>query len=207
MAASTASSPRSPVSSNPSLPRWSKGSSLLIAHAKVLRATNDNLRRDLAAAEARNQVLSERVAEAKRRLDALVARLPESAYERQRQRLGRTNGDARRLAPWSRLQGGVQGGRGARSSATRSRSSRTGCGRFVKTARSSSVERVAVMAALNLAHDFQRAAVRHRVSHPAVPQSPDTAALDTAEIASLRRRIAGMQSAIDQILPAKEKLF
>ena len=53
--------------------------SLLIAHAKVLRATNDNLRRDLAAAEARNQVLSERVAEAKRRLDLLVARLPESA--------------------------------------------------------------------------------------------------------------------------------
>jgi cell division protein FtsB len=52
---------------------------LLIAHAKVLRATNDNLRRDLAAAEARNEVLSERVAEAKRRLDALVARLPESA--------------------------------------------------------------------------------------------------------------------------------
>ena len=52
---------------------------LLIAHAKVLRATNDNLRRDLAAAEARNQVLSERVAEAKRRLDVLVARLPESA--------------------------------------------------------------------------------------------------------------------------------
>lgn len=52
---------------------------LLIAHAKVLRATNDNLRRDLAAAEARNQVLSERVAEAKRRLDSLVARLPESA--------------------------------------------------------------------------------------------------------------------------------
>ena len=52
---------------------------MLIAHAKVLRATNDNLRRDLAAAEARNQALSERVAEAKRRLDALVARLPESA--------------------------------------------------------------------------------------------------------------------------------
>jgi len=51
---------------------------LLIAHAKVLPATNDNLRRDLAAAEARNQVLSERVAEAKRRLDALVSRLPES---------------------------------------------------------------------------------------------------------------------------------
>ena len=52
---------------------------MLIAHAKVLRATNDNLRRDLAAAEARNQDLSERVAEAKRRLDVLVARLPEPA--------------------------------------------------------------------------------------------------------------------------------
>ena len=50
---------------------------MLIAHVKVLRATNDNLRRDLAAAEARNQALSERVAEAKRRLDSLVARLPE----------------------------------------------------------------------------------------------------------------------------------
>jgi cell division protein ZapB len=52
---------------------------LLIAHAKVLRATNENLRRDLAAAEARNQALSERVAEAKRRIDVLVARLPEPA--------------------------------------------------------------------------------------------------------------------------------
>jgi regulator of replication initiation timing len=50
---------------------------MLIAHVKVLRATNENLRRDLAAAEARNQALSERVAEAKRRLDSLVARLPE----------------------------------------------------------------------------------------------------------------------------------
>ena len=52
---------------------------MLIAHVKVLRATNDNLRRDLAVAEKRNQALSERVAEAKRRLDALLARLPEPA--------------------------------------------------------------------------------------------------------------------------------
>ena len=50
---------------------------LLIAHTKALRATNDTLRRDLAAAATRNQTLSERVAEAKRRLDALLARLPE----------------------------------------------------------------------------------------------------------------------------------
>ena len=52
---------------------------LLIAHTKALRATNDTLRRDLAAAATRNQALSERVAEAKRRLDALLARLPEAA--------------------------------------------------------------------------------------------------------------------------------
>jgi cell division protein ZapB len=52
---------------------------LLLAHTKALRAANDTLRRDLAAAELRNQTLSERVAEAKRRLDALLTRLPETA--------------------------------------------------------------------------------------------------------------------------------
>ena len=51
----------------------------LLAYAKGLRAANEALRRGLSAAEARNQALSERVAEAKRRLDALVARLPEPA--------------------------------------------------------------------------------------------------------------------------------
>jgi cell division protein ZapB len=51
----------------------------LIAYAKGLRAANEALRRGLTAAESRNQALSERVAEAKRRLDALVARLPEPA--------------------------------------------------------------------------------------------------------------------------------
>jgi hypothetical protein len=48
-------------------------------YAKGLRAANEALRRGLTAAETRNQALSERVAEAKRRLDALVARLPEPA--------------------------------------------------------------------------------------------------------------------------------
>ena len=51
----------------------------LLAYARGLRAANEALRRGLTAAETRNQVLSERVAEAKRRLDALVARLPEPA--------------------------------------------------------------------------------------------------------------------------------
>ena len=51
----------------------------LLAYAKGLRAANEALRRGLTAAETRNQALSERVAEAKRRLDALVSRLPEPA--------------------------------------------------------------------------------------------------------------------------------
>jgi chromosome segregation ATPase len=51
----------------------------LLAYARGLRAANEALRRGLTAAEERNQALSERVAEAKRRLDALVARLPEPA--------------------------------------------------------------------------------------------------------------------------------
>jgi len=51
----------------------------LLAYTRGLRAANEALRRGLSAAEERNQDLSERVAEAKRRLDALVARLPEPA--------------------------------------------------------------------------------------------------------------------------------
>ena len=75
-----------------------------------------------------------------------------------------------------------------------------------ENSRTSSVERVAVMAALNLAHDFQRGsrAPSKRANAAAAP--PDSAA-DSVETAAVRRRIAGMQSAIDQILPAKEKLF
>ena len=53
--------------------------SSLIAHAKALRAANETLRHDLTAAETRNQALSERIGEAKRRLDSLLARLPEPA--------------------------------------------------------------------------------------------------------------------------------
>ena len=49
----------------------------LIAHTRALRAANEALRRDLLAANARNRQLAERVAEATRRLDALLARLPE----------------------------------------------------------------------------------------------------------------------------------
>ena len=64
--------------------------------------------------------------------------------------------------------------------------------------KSSSVERIAVMAALNLAHDFQR----ERAAPPAAPLT--TASID---VSALRRRIAGMQSAIDQVLPGTDKLL
>jgi cell division protein ZapA len=76
-----------------------------------------------------------------------------------------------------------------------------------EASKASSVERVAVMAALNLAHDFQRSGRPTSKRAPAAEGPPDTAALDKTELAAVRRRIAGMQSAIDQILPAKEKLF
>jgi regulator of replication initiation timing len=51
----------------------------LIAHTRALRAANESLRRDLALAHARNKALAERVAGATRRLDALMAQLPEAA--------------------------------------------------------------------------------------------------------------------------------
>jgi hypothetical protein len=52
---------------------------MLIAHVETLAAANESLRRDLAASELRNQALAERVAKAKRRIDALLARLAEPA--------------------------------------------------------------------------------------------------------------------------------
>lgn len=51
----------------------------LIAHTLALRAANESLRRDLAAANARNKLSAERAAEAARRLDALLEQLPEAA--------------------------------------------------------------------------------------------------------------------------------
>jgi len=64
--------------------------------------------------------------------------------------------------------------------------------------KSSSVERIAVMAALNLAHDFQR----ERATPPAAPVAPGS-----IDVPALRRRIAGMQSVIDKVLPDTEKLL
>jgi chromosome segregation ATPase len=49
----------------------------LIGHVRALRAANEALRRELESAETRNRALTDRVAEAKTRIDALMAKLPE----------------------------------------------------------------------------------------------------------------------------------
>ena len=51
----------------------------LVEHAQALSAANETLRRDLAAAQERNQALAERVDAAAERLDALLSRLPDLA--------------------------------------------------------------------------------------------------------------------------------
>jgi len=48
----------------------------LLAHTRALRAANEALRRDLAAAHERNRDLTSRVQQAGARLDALIARMP-----------------------------------------------------------------------------------------------------------------------------------
>ena len=48
----------------------------LLAHTRALRAANEALRRDLAAAHERNRDLADRVQQAGTRLDALIARMP-----------------------------------------------------------------------------------------------------------------------------------
>jgi len=68
--------------------------------------------------------------------------------------------------------------------------------------KTSSTERIAVMAALNLAHEFQRAR-----THPAAGADAG-AAPAVVDAAAARRRIASMRSAIDQVLSAsQEKLL
>ena len=72
-----------------------------------------------------------------------------------------------------------------------------------EASKTSSVERVAVMAALNLAHDFQLQRARGAPAVRATREAPD----DAIDLAAVRQRIAGMQSAIDQVLASKDKLF
>jgi regulator of replication initiation timing len=48
----------------------------LIAHTRALRAANESLRRDLAAAVERNREMNIKMQQAGARLDALIARMP-----------------------------------------------------------------------------------------------------------------------------------
>ena len=64
-----------------------------------------------------------------------------------------------------------------------------------------STERIAVMAALNLAHEFRRA--RGTTSGEA-PVNDAAAKIDAS---AARRKIASMRSAIDQALAGQDKLF
>ena len=70
-----------------------------------------------------------------------------------------------------------------------------------EASKTTSIERVAVMAALNLAHDVQRG--RAALAKKPARHEPDEA----LDLAAVRQRIAGMQSAIDQALATKDKLF
>jgi cell division protein ZapA len=68
-----------------------------------------------------------------------------------------------------------------------------------ESSKSGSIERIAVMAALNLAHDFQRG----RALPAAEPAADAPPIIDAA---AARRRIASMRSAIDQVLSGPESL-
>ncbi|MGC1819109.1 MAG: cell division protein ZapA [Casimicrobiaceae bacterium] len=76
------------------------------------------------------------------------------------------------------------------------------------TGKVSGGERIAVMAALNIAHELLRA--RRSVSSvaPGASTAPDLAAAGGAvDDDAARRRIRAMQVAIDQALAGQEKLF
>ena len=67
--------------------------------------------------------------------------------------------------------------------------------------RVASVERIAVMAALNIAHELLEARTRG-ASSPAASPSPDG-----FDIAEVKRRMAAMLATLDQALAPQEKLL
>lgn len=74
-------------------------------------------------------------------------------------------------------------------------------------------DRIAVMAALNIAHDLLREKSRHARSNAArddataAPAHAGTAATTAIDGASAQRRIRDMGTAIDSLLASQEKLF
>jgi cell division protein ZapA len=68
-----------------------------------------------------------------------------------------------------------------------------------ESSKSASTERIAVMVALNLAHDFLRARSQ---PHAGAAASTPAGIIDAV---TARRRIANMRSAIDQVLAGEER--
>ncbi|MCC7328276.1 MAG: hypothetical protein IT521_15885 [Burkholderiales bacterium] len=60
----------------PDLSQLEQKLATLIAHTRALRAANESLRRDLAAATERNREMAIKTQQAGIRLDALIARIP-----------------------------------------------------------------------------------------------------------------------------------
>ena len=73
-----------------------------------------------------------------------------------------------------------------------------------EASKSGGVDRIAVMAALNIANDL----LRERKSSAIAPApAPQAASHDSIDGAAARRRIQSMHAAIDQALAGQEKLF
>ncbi len=77
-------------------------------------------------------------------------------------------------------------------------------GEIKSSGRVAGVERIAVMAALNIAHEMLEARTRGASSPPASASAP---AADGFDIAEAKRRMAAMQAALDQALAPQEKLL
>jgi cell division protein ZapA len=69
--------------------------------------------------------------------------------------------------------------------------------------RTAGVDRIAVMAALNIANEL----LRERRSPTAPPAAAATSSGPDVDAADARRRIQSMDAAIDQVLAGQEKLF
>ena len=71
-------------------------------------------------------------------------------------------------------------------------------GEIKSSGRVASVERIAVMAALNIAHELLEART---------PRAAPSSGADSFDIAELKRRMAAMQATLDQALAPQEKLL
>ena len=160
----------------PNLPGSSTSSPTLLAHTRALRAANESLRRELARAQERNRDAGRARAAGRRRGSTRSSPRDARRMTRRDPRpAGRRDGHARRFDPRPRVSRSrarkreraelLRGGRIPRS---------RGCARSATRGKIAGAERIAVMAALNIAHELlrERKAPRER---RADAQSPATA--------------------------------